>query len=325
MLLGLALLFVRATANAQGSSVIEGYVRDRHGKALADVTVVLKGGAGIQVDRVRTDQEGHYLFFQIGPGIYFITLEFKNTLEESRRVEFAANETGAHRREDFTIENSIEPSAPGSTNPLEPVFLQQVPADAEQAYQKGMEHMQAGRRDEAVAAFELAAAKFPAYFNALNQLGLEYLRRGDVARAGTVCQRAVTVNKNSASARFGLGWAFYQAEKLNDAARELSAAVKLNPRVAESYWFLGMTEMERKRWAAAEQAFASFRKLYTRDDRPLLHLYLTSVYDSLGRTTAAITSLETYLKLAPEKDRTTKLRELLEQLKRKRERPASGQ
>ncbi len=309
------LLAVALGVTAQGSGVIEGYVRDRQGRAQPNVVIVLKGGAGIQVDRTHTDQEGHYLFSQLGAGVFFITMELRGAPAESRRVEFVTNEMGGHRREDFILEPGAE--ARPATPPPEPVFVQQVPAEAEKSYLRAKELLREGKADEGVAALEAAAKAFPAYYDAWNALGMEFLKRNDAARAGPAFQRALAANKNSASARFGVGWAFYQAEKLEDAVRELTAAARLNPHVAETFWFLGRTQLERKQWAAAEQAFLEYGKLNPRDDRPMLHLYLTSIHDALGHRAAAVAELETYLKAIPEKERTQKLRDLLSQLKRK--------
>ena len=192
-----------------------------------------------------------------------------------------------------------------------------MPPEAEKAFQQAQERLRTGKTSEGVQALEQAVTLFPNYFVAWNALGMEYLKQNEVAKAGPSFQRALAANKNSASARFGLGWSYYQAEKLDEAARELTESTKLNPRAAETFWFLGMTELERKQWTAAEQAFLAFQRLHPQQDRPLVHLYLTSVYDARGRTGDAVRSLETYLKLVPEKDRTPKLKDLLAQLKKK--------
>jgi len=319
--LGLAaVLLIAGSARSQGTGVIEGFVRDRQGKAQSNMTLVLKGGAGIQVDRTHTDQEGHYAFFQIGAGVFFITLEIAGVPTESRRVEFVTNEMGGHRREDFTLEKPDE----ARRQPfLEPVFVQNVPPAAEKEYRQALILLRSGKRDEAVQSLTRAVQQFPAYYDAWNALGLEYLKQNNATKAGPAFQRALAANRNSASARFGVGWAFYQAERLTDAARELTEAARLNPRVAETYWFLGRAQLERKQWLAAEQAFTAYRKINPRDDRPALHLYLTSIYDALGRRAAAVDELETYLKTIPEKERTAKLRDLLSQLKRKRDQATS--
>ena len=300
---------------AQGRGVVEGYVRDRQGKALSGITVILKASGGMQVDRASTDNEGHYIFSQINAGQYHVSVEPEGMQPEVRQVQMVAEENEPHRREDFVIEGALLPT--GGVAVGEPTFAQQVPKEAQDAYQKGVEHMKGKRRDEALAQFEEALAKFPNYFDALRSAGFEYMQRNDIAKAGNACMRAASVNRASASARFCLGWAYYQAEKLDDASRELTESGKLNPRAAEPFWFLGMTEIERKQWAAAEQAFATYRQLHPRDDRPMLHMYLTSVYDALGRPAEAVRSLEAYLKAIPEKERTPKLRDLLAQLKKK--------
>jgi len=307
-------LALSAGVAAQGSGVVEGYVRNREGKAVENIKIVLKGGGGAEIGRTQTDNEGHYMFFGIGAGTFFVSMEPEGAQPENRMVQMLAEEESPHRREDFSLDLAASPNALGLG---EPVFNQKVPEEAEQAYKEGLEHLKNSRRDEALAAFQQATAKFPAYFAALRASGMEYLQRGDVAKTGEACQRASSVNKNSASARFCLGWAFYQAEKLDDASRELTEAGKLNPRAAETFWYLGMTEIERKQWKPAEQAFAAFQKLHTRDDRPMLHMYLTSVYDNLNRPADAARSLEAYLKAVPEKDRTQKLKDLLAKLKKK--------
>jgi Tfp pilus assembly protein PilF len=313
-----ATLCIALEAIAQGSGVVEGYVRSHDNAPVANMVVVLAGAGGMQVDRTTTNNEGHYVFSLIGPGTYQVRIETREgNVIDVRRVEFFSGETDAHRREDFILPRSLS-VRPAEVSP-EPVFVQEVPAEAEKAYNEGMEHLWAGRREQGVAALERAVQLFPKYFRALNQLGLESLKASDAQRTGMWCERAVGVNPKSASARFGYGWALYQAEKLPEAARELRESAKLNPYVAETFWFLGMTEMELKQWAKAETSFKSFLKLHTKGDRPLVHLYLTSVYDQLGRYAQAVESLETYLKSVAAKDRTQKLRDLLAQLKRKRD------
>ncbi len=304
-------------ALAQGTAVVEGYVRDRRGNAIPDTVVVLKTASGMQVDRASTNRDGHYIFFQLGAGTYIISVEPKPPQEaETRMVEFLPGDNDGHRREDFFIDRPLQMLAAAVSS--EPVFHQDVPSQAKQAYDTAIERLRLGRVEEGLAGLERAVDVFPNYFLALNRLGMEYLQLGDAAKTGQWCQRAVAVNRNSASSFFGLGWAFYQIEKLDEAAKALSEAAKLNPKASETHWYAGMTSIELKRWPAAEQSFQSYLKLNERNDRPMVHLYLTSVYDQLGRYDAAVLSLETYLKSVPPKERTQKLRDLLAQLQRKR-------
>lgn len=306
-----------APLGAQGTAVVEGYVRDGRGNPLPHHTVVLKADGGMQVDRTMTDREGHYKFFQIGAGTFYVTVELKPPqMADAMRIEILAGERDAHRRADIIVDTPMLPR-PASPSP-EPIFLQEAPPEAESAYNEAIQKLNAGNSDEGLPALERAVQIFPAYFRALNRLGVEYLQRGDVAKTKVWSERAVAVNPNSASAQFALGWTFYQDQKLEDAARALRASATLNPSASETHWYLGMTALEQKQWAEAERAFASFSKLYTRDDRPTLHLYLTSAYDHLQRYDEAVRSLETYLRLVPERERTAKLNDLLGQLRRKR-------
>ncbi len=313
----LATLCAAPTARAQGTAVVEGYVRDGRGNPLPHHTVVLKADGGMQVDRTITDREGHYKFFQIGAGTFHVTVELKPPqMADSVRIEILTGERDAHRRADIVVDAPVQPR-PASPSP-EPIFLQEVPPEAEITYNEAIQKLNASNSDEGLQALERAVQLFPEFFRALNRLSVEYLQRGDVANTKTWSTRAVAVNPNSASAQFALGWTFYQEQELDDAARAFRASATLNPSASETHWYLGMTALEQKQWAEAERAFTDFSKLYTRDDRPTLHLYLTSAYDHLRRYDAAVRSLETYLRLVPERERTAKLNDLLGQLRRKR-------
>ncbi len=313
------LLWCAVPLQAQGSNVVEGYVRSNDNKPIPNITVVIKNASSIQVDRTSTDEEGHYLFFQLGAGTFIVSVEPPPPASrETRQVEFLTGEEGSHRREDFVLDQPGGHQPPAIPN--EPLFIQKIPAEAESAYRRATDRLREGKKKEAVAELTRAVNIFPDYFLALNQLGLESLQRGDVQNTHRWFGRAAAVNPNSATAHFGLGWAYYQAEQLPKAAEELRSAVKLNSQASEPYWFLGLTAVELRQWQEAETALRTFLQRYQQSDRPQAHLYLTSVYSELGRYDSAVDSLEKYLRSVPKEQRTQKLRDLLAQLKRKRDR-----
>lgn len=301
---------------AQSSGVIEGYVRGPDAKPLPHVVVVLKNVGGVQVDRTLTNLEGHYLFFMVPPGQYVVSVEPKSPyVGDTRYVEIMTGEQDAHRREDFQLDRLGSPQP--RTPPPEPVFIQQVPREAEQAYEQALELFRQGQTEKAREQLERAVQLFPAYFLALNRLGLEALQAGDVAASEQWFARALRANPNSASARFGMGWVQYQKGELQAAAEHLRQSAAMNPAVPETQWYLGLTALELKHWKEAEAAFRKFLELRPGEQHPAVYLYLASALDQQKRHREAAEALRTYLNLIPPEQRTEKLKQLLARMEAK--------
>ncbi len=301
---------------AQNSGVIEGFVRGPDSKPLPHVVVVLKNVGGVQVDRTLTNMEGHYMFFMVPPGTYVVSVEPAHPyVGDTRYVEIMTGERDAHRREDFQLDRLGSPRPPAS--PPEPVFVQQVPPEAEQAYEKALELFSQGQAERAQGQLERAVQLFPEYYLALNRLGLESLRAGDVTSSEQWFGRALRANPNSASARFGMGWVNYQKEELQAAAKQLRRSAELNPAVPETQWYLGLTALELELWKESEAAFRRFLDLRPAEQQPAVHLYLASVLDRQNRHAEAADALRTYLKLIPPEQRTDRLKQLLARLEQK--------
>jgi tetratricopeptide (TPR) repeat protein len=88
-----------------------------------------------------------------------------------------------------------------------------------------------------------------------------------------------------------------EEQRLDDAARELRAAAKLNPNVAEVYLNLGMVEYQRKHWPAAVEALEIAIKL--KPGAPGARGLLGFNYLMLGRVMEALENLEAEYKEDP--------------------------
>lgn len=312
---GLLTILLTPHLCAQDSGVIEGFIRGPDAKPLPHVVVVLKNAGGVQVDRTLTNMEGHYLFFLVPPGQYVVSVEPKSPyVGDSRYVEIITGERDAHRRVDFQLDRL---GSPQPTTPPEPVFVQRVPAEAEQAYELALELFKQGRVGQARAQLEHAIQLFPEYFLALNRLGLEALRAGEVAASEQWFSRALRANPNSASARFGMGWVHYQKGEWQAAAEQLRRSAELNPAVPETHWYLGLTALELALWKESEAAFRRFLALRPAEQHPIVYLYLASALDQQKRHSEAARALRTYLSLVPPEQRTEKLKQLLARMEAK--------
>lgn len=300
---------------AQNSGVIEGFVRGPDSKPLPHVVVVLKNAGGVQVDRTLTNMEGHYLFFLVPPGQYVVSVEPKSPyVGDSRYVEIMTGERDAHRRVDFQLDLLGSPQPNTST---EPIFVQRVPPEAEQAYEQALALFKQGQAGQARKQLEHAVQLFPDYFLALNRLGLEALRAGEVAASEKWFARALRADPNSASARFGMGWVYYQKGEWQAAAEQLRRSAELNPAVPETHWYLGLTTLELALWEESEASFRRFLDLRPAEQQPTVYLYLASALDQQKRHAEAARALRTYLNLIPPEQRTEKLKQLLARMEAK--------
>jgi len=96
--------------------------------------------------------------------------------------------------------------------------------------------LKSGNYDQAVTAGEALAAIAPLP-EILNNAGAALVGKGDNARALSYLQRAAANAPNEAAYRFNYGYAQWRNQNFEDAAQQLRAATKINPRDGEA-WFI---------------------------------------------------------------------------------------
>lgn len=100
----------------------------------------------------------------------------------------------------------------------------------------GLSAFKSGNFAEAVTAVETLAgiAPLPEVFN---NAGVALIGKGDNARALSYLQRATANSPNDGVLRFNYGYALWRNQSLEEAATQLRAATKVNPRDGEA-WFI---------------------------------------------------------------------------------------
>ena len=71
----------------------------------------------------------------------------------------------------------------------------------------------------------------------LNQMGKEYLDKGDYENAIGRFQSSVDLDENVFESRYNLGVAYIAKEDYKNAVGQLEAAVKIKPQMAGGYFF----------------------------------------------------------------------------------------
>ncbi|NLI78147.1 MAG: tetratricopeptide repeat protein [Candidatus Riflebacteria bacterium] len=150
----------------------------------------------------------------------------------------------------------------------------------------------------AVKAYEKALALNPNYPSALNNLGfLLATLELDAQRAVLLCQRAVELEPATANFRDSLGWACYKAGRQDEAISHFRAAIKADPTFFKSYFNLGFVEFTRKNYAEAARNLTAVLRL----NRDYLKAYipLAVSYEKTNQSGKALYVYQQALTKAP--------------------------
>ena len=132
-----------------------------------------------------------------------------------------------------------------------------APAGA-RALLKGERLIKEGKYAEAVKSFEEATAALPDNAKAWNHLGLGYQYAGDPKRAAQAYQKALTLDRNLAEARFNLGSLNLDQNNLAAAIADLTTYTQLNAKNPDGWLKLGLAQ---KRLGAASAGAEKNRQL----------------------------------------------------------------
>jgi Flp pilus assembly protein TadD len=190
-----------------------------------------------------------------------------------------------------------------------------VPDAALKLFQKGVDA--STKNDNATAADQLqqAITLHPTFGLAQNELGMVYLRQGEVDKA---IESFVAAQKNLSTSPMPFlnhGIALIEQKKFGDARKPLQEALKRNDKLATAHMYLGIAAVGLKEIPEAESAFLKAVKLGG-DSIAQSHKYLGGIYWARKENKKAVEELELYLKLRPNAPDADRLRKTIEDLRK---------
>jgi tetratricopeptide (TPR) repeat protein len=137
--------------------------------------------------------------------------------------------------------------------------------------QLGFDYRKKGNLQKGIEEFERISRMFPDLAEVLIPLGGFYLEKGDTAKAMALYQRLAQKNPGDPEARYYYGVSLLYENKLEDAVRELEAAITADPNFNYAYyaayyslWEAGQRERALsflERWLSMHPADEQTRKL----------------------------------------------------------------
>jgi len=300
------------------SFTIMGSVRDQSGQAVSGVRVSLLDDNYGTLRTIFVDGSGRFRLAGISSGAYIVRIETHGTSyeEQSQRIELQAMRIRGAGNEMIPLDFVLKLKKGQPITSRESVFVQTVPEAAKAEYEKGAASLRNNKPEPGFAALRKAAELFPDYFDALEMLGTEQVKRGEVEPALPVLTRALEVNKRASKSYYALGVAHLKLNRHAEAVESLGKAAELDPNNPNAFMMLGLAQGNNRSLDQAESAFKKALRLGGAAAAEA-HFYLAGIYNKQERYHEAWQELELYLKQAKDiKDRNV-VKGMIEKMKEK--------
>lgn len=314
----------RGLSSGDGTHTIQGRVYFPSGQALTGMSVKVNleatNGEGASTT---TDQDGAFRFNSVRAGSYAVVVDGGKEFESAREpVNIDPGGTSGPISA-VTIHLRAKVSA---SNPA----FAGVPQNALDFYQKGAAAAQKDNSKSAAEFFGKAVAAYPNFPAALNDLGVQYMKLGQMDKAAETFETLVKLRPSDAAAHLDLGIALYNQsaslfseKKLDEAGQKASQAeihlreaLKLNSPGPTANYYLGLLLIKLKRYEEARTELETAIK-NGGANLALAHKFLGGLYMNERRNKEAADELEKYLQLDPKATNADQIRGTIKELRGK--------
>ena len=319
--------FVLVAHGQQNRSSISGFVFTPDRRPVPNIPVELLNEVNSILQRVRTDNSGRYAFFGLSSGRFTVRVLTMGSNMESlpEDVEIAGVGVGGRAIPDNVQKDLYLRYKKLNTGPTpinEVVFAQDIPAQAQTLYNRGISDLEDNRNDAGVEELKEAVKIFPQYYLALQRLGLVSISQNKFDDAVNYLKQAAAVNGNSYTTWYALGFANYSLKKFDDALAACKKAVELNGASTEAYLMLGITLRQMQQFPQSEEALLRANK-NANEKSADVHWNLALLYaHNLQRYKDAADHLEQFLKQSPEAPNKDAIKKLIKQFRQKAQTPS---
>jgi tetratricopeptide (TPR) repeat protein len=315
--------------SAPATHVIRGRVYMPDGfPAQNQMRVTLRTLTQAVVQESFTDSVGNFEFRNVPGGTYEIVVwGTEDSDRDSERIETAVEKIEIISRVARTFSANIflrsKPDEPGQRPTGGVVSMSQldpnIPKSARKEYERAVKESQKGSSQTAIEHFERAVTLYPKYFQALNDLGVQYSRNSRFAEAEATFGKATALDPKAPFPYFNLGYMRLNQKLYDEAVEVLNQGVALDAANWAGHMWLGVALMETKKYEPSREHLEKAVSLGPPGEVAAARLYLANLFIRMGDLTRAIDASEQYLREAPKaenagqvKEKITQMRSLLE-------------
>jgi tetratricopeptide (TPR) repeat protein len=314
-LLGFALLVAAGTVPAQvqeGNILGEVRLADR---SMPDerlqVSLLLHGA---MTNMTYCDAEGGFSFHNLPPGPYTVVIEARGfaPLREAVNVDPAISSTNFVRLVLHPAANERTNRAPegppGANRDLVDVrdFAKKFPPGVLKEFDAGRKADDRGDAAAAMAHYEAVLRLEPGFYPAHNNLGILYMKKGELGVAEREFRQVIEQDHNNAQAYFNLGNVLYITRRNEEAKQTIEEGLRREPGSAKGHYFMGSVLVRMGELAAGEEQLKKARELDPR--MPQVLIALATLYLQTGRDGEAIAMFDSFLRQFPNDPMAPKVR-----------------
>jgi Tfp pilus assembly protein PilF len=276
---------------------------------------------------VLADTNGTFGFRSLLPGSYTVVVVGGDLYETVRETVYIDGEASRPRSglslptaaRSFRVQIHLQfkriSEAAGKVGVIN-AALAGIPESARKAYEKSLVLAQSGDSKKAIEQLKLAISHHAAFPVALNELGVQYIKVGDVDSALASLRSAVKLDPEAFSPRLNYGIALLQKKSFSEAKAQLDVALQRNPNSASAHLYMGITLIHEGKYPEAEQEFQQALTL-GKQSMALAHYYLGGLYWRRNEHKLAADELEKYLQAAPATQEAEKIKTTIKELRSK--------
>lgn len=299
-----------ASASAQSRSMITGFVKGPAGP-VEKARLELRSEATMSTWRAETDRSGRFAFTNIGLGRYTLRVFVPGSdlIEQAESIEIGGGATAGN--ETVQVDFVLKARAASTDRAAGVIFAQDVPDEARRLCESAATELKRDNAQAAVNDLVKALDIFPAYFAALEMLGVQYMKHQMYAEARKAFSEAVAVNSRSYESWYGLSYAHFGLKDWAAAAAAAERAIIIDKTSSRAHFVLGMSQRSLKQHDAAERSMLKAREL-DRENNADIHWNLALLYaHNLNKYGKAADELELFLKATPDNPDAPNIRKLI--------------
>jgi len=279
----LNLVWVEAKDRDTRSSVvlhaIQGRVIPIGGQPLRAAKVRLTND-GQERGEKRLTYEGMFSFEDLSPGQYLLTLEREDEATIGRPVEIKRYPTPKVVFLEITLNKDsasvreIVKDASGQEFGALKEPPSEVSRKALRAFEQAAKESDKGSPAKAIPHLQRAIREQPNYFEAYNNLGVQYQKLGQWNEAIQAYRRAIELRPNSAKAHINLATVFLEQGGMQQALDSLEAARKAEPGSSLVHLLLGQGYLRKQDYLKAQEFLETATRLSPQNSRQAFGLLI---------------------------------------------------
>jgi len=260
---------------------------------------------------VETDTSGQFIFAGLPAGSYTVAVDKEEEFfPATQTIEIISDRERIRQAYSVTIKLKARGTA---REPVKPSVIMASPISSTN-YVKAKDLANKGDHRGAIGLLKLVTGEYPDFFDAFNELAVQYMRVGELAPAEAALLTALKIKPDAFESTLNLGIVLFRTNRLTEAETSLREIVRLNDTSAIGHFYLGRTLAKLKNFDEAEKEL-NLAIARGGDEMREAHRMLGMMYIDKDDRPRAAASLEKYLLLVPAAPDAEQLRQAIAQLR----------